>query len=527
MRADGKREGLRQAMAWLHTWSGLILGWLMFIIFFTGSLSYVREEITAWMHPETHRVTESRGDAVAGAVAVGLAHLQEHAQGATRWWIDLPGPRDGSLGVAWRSQEPRGPVSRATLDPGSGQGLSVRATEGGDFFYHLHGHLYGMPRLWARALIGFAAAVMFVALICGIILHKKIFIDFFTFRPGKGARSWMDGHAVSAVLALPFYLVMAFSGMLLTGPSIMPWANPSLPGPVVGTDIRGRVAAPAAARPGAAAQEAPPPVEAVLPRVLAQARQAWGDDGVARIVVINPGTARAQYDVRRRGGGPVQPDDQRLFDAAGQSLPGTAAQPGAAVVVYESLQAVHRGRYADALLRNLLWLCGLLGTAMVASGQLLWVAKRVPAGKRPTPGQRLVQVVNAGILGGVPLAVAVYFWMNRLAPAGLAERADLEARGFFIAWGLCLAWAAIRPYRHAWRLPLALAALLLAGLPVLNAETGGLGLIDSMSHGQWAVAAFDLYALGVAALLGWVAWRTGRARVGAQPPRRGVDAAPA
>jgi len=38
--APPEREGLRQAMAWLHTWSGLVLGWLMFAIFLTGSLSF-------------------------------------------------------------------------------------------------------------------------------------------------------------------------------------------------------------------------------------------------------------------------------------------------------------------------------------------------------------------------------------------------------------------------------------------------------------------------------------------------------
>lgn len=32
------KEGFRQAMAWLHTWTGLIFGWLLFAIFLTGTL---------------------------------------------------------------------------------------------------------------------------------------------------------------------------------------------------------------------------------------------------------------------------------------------------------------------------------------------------------------------------------------------------------------------------------------------------------------------------------------------------------
>lgn len=46
------KEGFRQAMAWLHTWAGLIFGWLLFAIFLTGTLAYFKDEITHWMQPE-------------------------------------------------------------------------------------------------------------------------------------------------------------------------------------------------------------------------------------------------------------------------------------------------------------------------------------------------------------------------------------------------------------------------------------------------------------------------------------------
>ena len=46
---------------------------------------------------------------------------------------------------------------------------------------------------------------MLIAIVSGVITHKKIFIDFFTFRWGKGQRSWLDAHNASGVLLLPFY----------------------------------------------------------------------------------------------------------------------------------------------------------------------------------------------------------------------------------------------------------------------------------------------------------------------------------
>ncbi len=55
MRPDGKHEGLRQSMGWGHTWSGLVLGWLLYAIFLTGTLSFFLDEINQWMWPELHR----------------------------------------------------------------------------------------------------------------------------------------------------------------------------------------------------------------------------------------------------------------------------------------------------------------------------------------------------------------------------------------------------------------------------------------------------------------------------------------
>ena len=39
-------------MIWLHTYLGIISGWLLFVIFVTGTLSYFTPEITYWMMPE-------------------------------------------------------------------------------------------------------------------------------------------------------------------------------------------------------------------------------------------------------------------------------------------------------------------------------------------------------------------------------------------------------------------------------------------------------------------------------------------
>ncbi|WP_287815855.1 PepSY-associated TM helix domain-containing protein, partial [Pseudomonas sp.] len=75
------KEGFRQAMAWLHTWAGLVFGWLLFAIFLTGTLSYFKDEVNHWTHPEIalHPLDD------AAALDKAQHYLEQHAAGAKTW----------------------------------------------------------------------------------------------------------------------------------------------------------------------------------------------------------------------------------------------------------------------------------------------------------------------------------------------------------------------------------------------------------------------------------------------------------
>ncbi|WP_164064772.1 PepSY domain-containing protein, partial [Serratia marcescens] len=64
---------------------------------------------------------------------------------------------------------------------------------------------------------------MLVAIITGVITHKKIFKDFFTFRKDKGLRSWLDFHNVSAVMALPYHAMITYTGIVTLMIMYLPW----------------------------------------------------------------------------------------------------------------------------------------------------------------------------------------------------------------------------------------------------------------------------------------------------------------
>ncbi|KAF7276615.1 hypothetical protein GWI33_010027, partial [Rhynchophorus ferrugineus] len=226
MRVDGKVEGPRQSMSWLHTWISLLLGWLLYAIFLTGTLSFFQNEISVWMKPELHQSlsNQTRTQQLSTALRV----LEEKAPDATAWQIRFPNARQPTINVSVRQQgdDPRSRRGgkQMILDSTTGEEITPRETRGGSFLYRFHFELYGIDRIKGRWIVGIATMFMFVAIISGIITHKKIFTDFFTFRPGKGQRSWLDAHNATAVFALPFHIMITFSGLLLLMYMLMPWA---------------------------------------------------------------------------------------------------------------------------------------------------------------------------------------------------------------------------------------------------------------------------------------------------------------
>ncbi|CFU59876.1 iron uptake protein [Bordetella pertussis] len=88
---------------------------------------------------------------------------------------------------------------------------------------------------------------------------------------------------------------------------------------------------------------------------------------------------------------------------------------------------------------------------MVGTGLALWIAKRrQKAAGRESFALRLVDALNAGSIAGLCVAVAAFFWANRLLPAALPQHAQWEVRIFFGAWLLCGLYAAVAR-RRKWR----------------------------------------------------------------------------
>lgn len=523
------KEGFRQSMAWLHTWSGLLVGWVLFMVFAAGTASYFKDEITFWMKPELHAVSPTAAPQ-AKATETAVAFLQQHSPDAPRWFITLPTEREPSTSVLYLKPPPpagAAPVERrrrfdvALLDPATGQAVTApRETRGGEFFYRLHFDLHYMPAIWARWIVGFCAMFMLVAIFSGIVTHRRIFKDFFTFRPKKGQRSWLDAHNVTAVLALPYHAMITYTGLVTLMFMYMPWAPQAAYKDHGGTEAFFAEAFPGGGRTQFKASGTRAPLAPIAPMVAA-ASSHWNGAPVGRITVHFPNDANAVVSIARAGTQRLSYDQPSMqFNGVTGAQIGTFGDvPKAAAETRGVLYGLHIGRFADPLLRGLFFLSGLAGCLMVATGLLLWAvkerqkfAKTLKQGGRIGFGLRLVDGLNLGAIAGLPMAMAAFFWANRLLPLDVADRGEAEIRWFFIVWGAGAVLGLLRPTLRMWQAQLALGALLFVLLPVLNAFTGPAPLTVSLRSGPNAVAGFDLVVIALGLGLAGAAWLVERKR---------------
>ncbi len=500
-------QGFRQSQAVLHTWSGLVVGWVLYLIFIAGTASYWRPELTRWMQPELGLPPPA-----ALALDQAQAFLARTAPDATRWVIELPGSRSSATTVRWQPKDAPEPKRgqpnpyHATLDA-HGQPVQARDTRGGDFFYRLHFDLHYVPALWARWFVCFCTMFMLVAIVSGVITHKKIFADFFTFRRTKGQRTWLDGHNALAVLSLPFHLMITYTGLITLMTVYMPWAVEANFG---SRDAFFAELFPREAKVEPRGEHAAPPRLAAL---LDTAGAAWGNGHAASVVVDQPGDAAMRITLRRDSGDRIADNGEPLrFDARG-ALQGEGAVRSAAVFTRDGMIGLHAARFAPTTLRWLFFLSGVAGTLMVATGLVLWTVKRreqLPDPTRPHRAFRFVERMNIGFVAGLPVAMLAFLWGNRLLPMALENRSKAEISVFFLTWTLCLLHAGVRLPRRAWVEQLALAGALAVLLPVFNAVVWNGGLFHAFATGNQAVGGIDLGLLLLGVALLWAARKVHR-----------------
>jgi len=495
----------RARMSALHTWTGLLLGWVLYFMFLTGTLGYLDTEIDRWMKPElpeAQYVSDPNQ-----AIQTSFDYLNSVAPNAENWLIQLPKNRNQPyLQVHWKLPD-EGARKTELLDIHTGQPFTTRETKGGQLLYQMHWKLHYLPRTISDWVITLATMFMFVAIVTGVIVHKKIFTEFFTFRPKRGARSWLDMHNLMSVTTLPFQIMITYSGLVFMMFVCFPWIISTFYGP--GQENKQQffhdvfVSLPDAEISGATSPMLP------VSDLLEQSNKYMAAERISVIEVEAPNDEAARVAFNSGVAESLLRSAEIVtLKASNGELILHRTQTGSAARGFRDVMlGLHEGLYAGPWLRLLYVVSGLMGCAMVATGVFYWVKSRRKKEKSYAPRKdlRWVQATNVGVVLGFPVALPVYFLANRLLQVDYPSRSEMEVASMFAAWLVAVLVASVLPTKKAVLWLSVAGTLLYALVPVLAATTSTRHLFNVHVHQDWVLAGFDVTALLAAILLAGLA----------------------
>lgn len=491
----------QQALRPFHTWAGLIFGWLLFVIFFTGTLAVFEEEITHWMQPVGRAETVTPHEALEAADK----KLRLLAPQADSWTIAMPQARSQALEIGWTNGKIK---QEKQLDGASGKILAVPETDGGRFFSLFHFQLHsGKIGEW---LVTISGVMMLAALVSGIVLHRRVFHDFFA---GRWRPNWLSFHLMSGAATLPFVVMITYTGLTITFFSLLT----AVPQVLYGNQWQGayRLIAQPFDRPPVTASAPLRP----LPELLSRAEAELGAGTIGFIRVTQPGKTQAVVTFYRKVDDTLVAIASRAaFDGVSGELLGSQTSWNERVTWHRMMVGLHIGKFGGYPVAWLYFIAGLLSSAMIAAGLVFFSVKRRPQQARQGTILRMVyralESINVAVIAGLLIACAAYFWGNRLLPATLAHRADAEVQVFLISWAAMLVHALARTPQRAWLEQLSLAAVLWGGIPVLNSLTSQAGFSRSWQRGDGVMCSVDAMALLGGMALAGIAWRLYRRNAG-------------
>ncbi|WP_440222423.1 PepSY-associated TM helix domain-containing protein [Dokdonella sp. MW10] len=493
----------------VHTWTGLIAGFALFVAFYAGAITVFHHDLPLWQAPHaTARPMQTLDDAQRLLDGV----LDRHP--ASRQWVGMLFPGDESPESVIYWPEADGTWKYATLDDLDGDSKPPHAGLA-ELVNELHYSL-GMPvaGIW---LMGIVSLLYGLALVSGTVIHlPKLAKDLFALRPGRNLKQfWQDAHNVVGVLSLPMHIMFAITGALLCLlPIFMLALDPLIyEGRLMQASQAAldtapvRAAANTPAPPGSLALWAQRASEVAHERGLASFEPAY-------LKLVNAGDANAVVEITGAAPRALGPLGAVALDAStgallADQLPGTRDANHATLA---SAYALHFGEYGNHAVPWLYFVLGVGGAFLFYSGNLLWIESR----RRRRQLEQTRSSVNmaratVGVCIGLCAAISAAFVAAPLAEAFAPTHVDTILRSAcFATWLAAIAWAALRRPALAARDLLAATAVLTLAIPLVHGACTGRWFWISAAEGRMALFWIDALAFAFAGAFAGLARATSR-----------------
>lgn len=513
------KSDFNTSMSLTHTWVSLIVGWAIFFILVTGTLSYFVEDITRWLQPEQKLEINLEQQNQVKQIETMLDFMEKIAIEAKNWDIKLPHSQNLTANNASRTQI----TVRTSLDYGKEyyfdplslqeiKPTEVRDTAGGEIFMDLHHKFYYIDDTLGIILTGFLAFFVLVAVVSGIIIHKKVFKDFFTFRANKKQRSWIDMHNITGIITLPFVIMIFYTGLVYYADYYV-----TIPYKMIEDKKEQRADEKKSLEDNSSLPIIQKPI-ANIKNMIKEAEKKYGVGNIAYIQVSRNTAQGLIIDLRTPFGSELtraESDDtiMRFNGITGERLEVLNGHNDG-VKLFRSLISLHEGAYANYPLRWLYFICGVLACVMTATGMILYTVKRKEKFERESQKKSLVleivERVNIGMIVGLLVGIAGFFIANRTLSVTMADRAEWEVNILFLTWAFMIVFAFYRPVKKAWIESLYIVSLSLAFIPILNYFTTNKHLGITLVQGDFVLAFVDITMLLFALVFTFVGFKLQR-----------------
>lgn len=474
----------------VHTWVGLASGMLLFIAFYAGAITVFVHELQGW--ERAPQATLSHAEAMDVSQALVERVLREQPKAAEGLTLVLPGDHGPRPSAYWYETATDTQHKFVFRDDGELEQMPGRSGFV-QFIYDLH-FTAGLPRTWGTYLFGVVSILYGLALVSGVVIYAPVFLkDLFALRVGRNIkRLWQDAHNVVGVLSLPFHVIFAWSGAVLTIGFLMlapfqflVFDNRLMTVLEQDFEIAPHVEPAGVASPFLPVADLVRRVETALPGMTAESLF-YHDAGDANAQVTAYGEA-PQRRLNGFGGVAVNAVTGEVIAAVGpKDFP-----PGMSML--RGLQTLHYGNFGGFAVKWLYFLLGLAGAFLFYSGNLLWIEARRKRRQVEQPGRtRFVAGLTIGVCLGCVAGISAVFLVAALLP-GVSI-----AGSYAVVFLAAIAWAFLRPPARAAHELLWLCALLTAAIPVAGWIGSGEHLFAALWNGHWHRALTDATALAMA-----------------------------
>ncbi|MBV1933282.1 MAG: PepSY domain-containing protein [Parvibaculaceae bacterium] len=468
-----------------HAWAGVLSALFIYVVSLSGVFALFEEEFLHWEEKQIQFELPAQPIPLMPMLS-DYAQTLQRTGALTSLDVHLPSiTRPYYEAVAyWIPQGERRSIKK-TRRWHAKTGVQLKPHEKGltNWLVNFHRSLM-LPRTFGRFIVGLSGVLLLVSIVSGILLHRKMLKEMFTWRLHRSIRlKWQDSHKILGVWSLPFQIMIAFTGAWLGVVALLLPLNATLTGKWGMDEIY--VALFPSTAPASGISQPMLSIDEVLvatrphldnvPKTISITN--WGDETASYIFLYAPhgtldGSLRAEVSAVTG-----QRYEVPQIDRSGVSFQ-----------ILRSMTTLHYGVFGAGWMKILYTVLGAILCIIAITGILIWLEKRQQGGKGTAPKATYVLLgrLTLGTSLGMLLASFSLFYVDKLTAPIEGEKLMTIGTAYFAVWIAALLYAGLNrnAYKSTKQL-CQLSGLTALGIPVLSLFTQPLP-ISEVLQSRWS-----------------------------------------